>query len=109
MKKKDFEHFILRQLVPLLRKGQLVCMDNVNTHKNTEALHAIKDAGARVLFLPPYSPDLNPIEAAWAKLKHLVRKSFADDVNVLKNALRKAWSKINPSDVRGWFRYCGYL
>ena len=83
-------------------------MDNLNAHKNKKVRELIQAAGASILFLPPYSPDFNPIEAAWAKVKHLVRKYHARSVAMLRQAIYRAWRNVSANDVNGWFRYCGY-
>lgn len=106
---REFRRFIERQLIPHLRPGHIVCMDNLNAHKNAKVRQLIEGTGASILFLPPYSPDLNPIEAAWAKVKHLIRKRAARTVEQLRRTIYAAWKRISASDVRGWFRYCGYV
>ena len=83
-------------------------MDNLNAHKNLGVRKLIEGAGASVLFLPPYSPDFNPIEAAWAKLKHLVRKTSSGSIKELRQAIYAAWRRLSAADIAGWFRYCGY-
>ena len=105
---RDFRRFVEKKLVPVLRPGHVVCMDNLNAHKNKTVRELIEAAGARILFLPPYSPDFNPIEAAWAKMKHLIRKYSATCVIGLRNAIYRACCHLRPKDIRGWFRYCGY-
>ena len=105
---REFRNFVERRLVPKLRRGDIVCLDNLNAHKNKRTRELIEAAGATLLFLPPYSPDLNPIEAAWAKLKHLVRKLAPQTVGALRSAMRRAWNQITAKNTEGWFRYCGY-
>lgn len=105
---REFRRFVRKHLVPKLRPGQIVCMDNLNAHKNKEVRKLIEAAGASVLFLPPYSPDLNPIEAAWAKMKHLIRKYAATCVGSLRQAIYRACRHLRPADIKGWFKYCGY-
>ncbi len=83
-------------------------MDNLSAHKNKKVRELIEATGASILFLPPYSPDYNPIEAAWAKFKHLVRKYADQTVVELRQAIYRAWRKVSTNDVLGWFRYCGY-
>lgn len=83
-------------------------MDNLNAHKNLGVRALIENVGASILFLPPYSPDFNPIEAAWAKLKHLVRKARTTSIEELRQAIYAAWRKLSAEDIAGWFRYCGY-
>jgi transposase len=105
---KQFLGFIKKRLVPKLKPGQIVCMDNLAAHKSKTIRKLIEGAGCSVLFLPPYSPDLNPIEAAWAKLKHLIRKICPDTIEELRAAIYAAWRKISSNDIKGWFKYCGY-
>lgn len=105
---KEFRPFVKQRLVPKLRRGQIVCMDNLNAHKNLGVRELIEGVGASILFLPPYSPDFNPIEAAWAKLKHLVRKARSGTIKELRQAIYSAWRKLSAADIGGWFRYCGY-
>ena len=105
---REFRRFVARHLVPMLRPGHIVCMDNLNAHQNKRVRQLIEAAGATIVDLPPYSPDFNPIEAAWAKLKHLVRKYAAGSVTKLRQAIYRACRHISPWDAMGWFRYCGY-
>lgn len=105
---KEFLSFVKYRLAPKLRPGQIVCMDNLNAHKNRAARKLINAVGAEVLFLPPYSPEFNPIEAVWSKLKKLIRKSIPKDCKELKQAIAAAWRKISATDTAGYFRYCGY-
>lgn len=105
---RDFRRFVKQKLVPALRPGHVVCMDNLNAHKSRKVRELIESAGANILFLPPYSPDGGPIEAAWAKMKHLVRKYYATSVITLRHAIYRACRHLRPKDIHGWFRYCGY-
>jgi transposase len=95
-------------LAPTLEPGDIVIMDNLSVHKNLEARAAIKAAGAQVWDLPPYSPDLNPIEKMWSKVKALLRKEKARDPETLYHAIANAFAKISLSDTRNWFASCGY-
>lgn len=108
VKTRDFVLFVTRRLVPALRPGDVVVWDNINMHKNALVVAAIRNAGASILRLPRYSPDLNPIEAAWAKAKHWIRKLAPTTVADLKSAMRRALHRIRASDAVGWMRYCGY-
>lgn len=103
-----FETFVQHLLVPALKPGDIVVLDNVGAHKPAPALKRIRDAGARVMFLPPYSPDLNPIESCWSKLKLLLKKYEALTVATLDAAIARATELITPEDARGWFTHCGY-
>ena len=96
------------QLAPTLRAGQVVVMDNLSVHKRDGVRAAIEARGARLLFLPPYSPDLSPIEPAWSKIKHLVRKAAARSWVALLDAVAHAMRAVVPKDALGWFRHCGY-
>ena len=95
-------------LVPVLRPGQLVVMDNLAPHKAPEVRSLIEAAGCRLRLLPPYSPDLNPIEQCWSKLKALLRGAAARTKEALDEALTAALDAITPEDARGWFGQCGY-
>jgi transposase len=95
-------------LAPKLRQGDIVIWDNVRFHFAPEVLDAIKKVGARVEFLPPYSPDLNPIEEAWSKTKAFLRVAKARAFDVLIDALGAALRDISRSDCIGWFKHAGY-
>ena len=103
-----FLAYVEQVLVPVLVTGAIVIMDNVRVHKRAAAIAAIERAGARVLFLPPYSPDFNPIEHAWAKIKAIVRKHKAKTRAELEAAIATAMKAIVASDAVGWFEHCGY-
>ena len=108
MKSKDFIRF-LKRLGPRLRKGQRVCMDNLQAHKSETVKKLIRSFGAEPFYLPTYSPDLNPIEAAWSKIKHFARKEAAPSLPLLRKAIRNAFRSISSADAQGFFRYCGYV
>jgi len=101
--------FIEEVLVPQLRAGEIVLMDNVPTHKMAVLEQAIKSVGARVLFLPPYSPDCSPIENCWSKIKTILRGIGARTRTELEEALTKALAMLTLDDVVGWFAHCGYV
>ena len=103
-----FETFIERMLLRKLKPGDIVVLDNVGAHKTAEVRRLIRTAGARVLFLPPYSPDLNPIELCWSKLKALLRDFGARTRDALDDAIRRAMDLIDPHDASAWFSHCGY-
>lgn len=105
---KSFKSFVEKRLLPVLKKGDVVCWDNINLHKNKQIVAAIESVGASVLPIPPYSPDLNPIEAAWSYVKDWIRKHFPDSVTELKTLMRRALDRIKSMSVIGWFKYCGY-
>jgi transposase len=103
-----FVGFIEQFLVPTLRPGQVVIMDNLPAHKSAEVDRLIEAAGAKVLRLPPYSPDFNPIEMAISKTKTLLRKEAARTVQTLINAVGRCLSAITPDDAEHYIRHCGY-
>jgi len=91
-------------LCPALRPGDVVVMDNLSSHKVAGVRERIEAAGAELLYLPPYSPDLNPIEKAWAKLKHLLRTAKARTAEALEQAIAQLFPQIRPQDAQAWFR-----
>lgn len=103
-----FRAFVEQQLVPELKPGDVVVMDNLSAHRDKAAVDAIKAVGANVLFLPPYSPEFNPIEKLWAKLKTLVRRDQTDTREEFDDALARAMTAVTTEDILGWFRHCGY-
>lgn len=103
-----FVAFVQQQLVPALRPGDLVVMDNLSAHKTPRALAAIRAAGADVLFLPPYSPEFNPIERAWAKLKDILRRLPTLTRESFDKAVATAMGEISSEDIRGWTAFAGY-
>lgn len=103
-----FRAYVQEVLVPTLRVGDLVIMDNLAPHKNEQTIALIRQVGADVLFLPPYSPDLNPIEMMWSKIKALLRKAATRTHEDLLAALAQALEAVTASDARGWFAACGY-
>lgn len=103
-----FLEFVREHLVPILRSGDIVVMDNLRAHHATGVKEAIRAAGADVLYLPPYSPDLNLIELCWSKVKALLRLLGARTVSTLKQAVRDAIAGVTLSDAEGWFLHCGY-
>jgi len=103
-----FETFLVRVLARKLRPGDIVVLDNVGAHKAPSVRRIIETAGARVLFLPPYSPDLNPIAFAWSKLKALLKEFGARTQAALDAAIRRAMDLIGADDAGAWFCHCGY-
>jgi transposase len=100
--------FVEELLVPTLHRGDIVLMDNNPIHKLEDIEDAIEAAGAWVLFLPTYSPDLNPIENCWSKVKALLRSLKPRTLPDLLEALTAAFASITVLDILGWFRHCGY-
>lgn len=103
-----FLAFTREVLVPTLRPGQIVVMDNLSSHKVAGVREAIEATGAALVYLPPYSPDMNPIEPAWSKLKNFLRSFGARSHDALNVGVAMAITAITPSDCAGWFRHCGY-
>jgi transposase len=103
-----FEAYIREALCPTLRPGDVVIMDNLSPHKGAPALAQIAEVGAEVRFLPPYSPDLNPIEPMWSKVKAGLRKEEARTRSDLLKAIASSFETITSQDARNWFAHCGY-
>ncbi|MCA1554818.1 MAG: IS630 family transposase [Chloroflexi bacterium] len=109
MTQDAFETYVACVLAPSLRAGDVVLIDNLNVHKSEVAQSQIAARGARLEFLPPYSPDLNPIEQCWAKVKSVLRKMKARTLDELVEALCLAFESVTPADRRAWFTHCGYV
>lgn len=103
-----FDIYVREVLCPLLRPGQVVILDLLSVHKRKEVREAVEARGCEVLFLPGYSPDLNPIELAFSKLKEFVRRVEARTREALDDAIAAAVKTITLQDVIGWFRHAGY-
>ena len=103
-----FEAYVEQALAPGLRPGQVVVMDNLSAHKGGRVRELVEGAGCELLYLPPYSPDLNPIEEAFAKVKGLLRKAQARTCETLIEAMGPALAAVGPSDARGFFEHRGY-
>lgn len=95
-------------LCPKLKPEHVVVMDNLSVHRVPKVREKIEATGARLLYLPPYSPDLNPIEPCWSKTKQKLRALKARAVQALETATTTALATVLPADARGWFRHCGY-
>jgi transposase len=103
-----FETYIEKVLVPTLHKGRIVVMDNLSAHRPKGIRELIESRGCELLYLPSYSPDYNPIEEAFAKIKNLLRKAAARTKEALVEAIGVALSAISPKDARGFFEHAGY-
>ena len=103
-----FRAYVTDTLVPTLRRGDTVVLDNLGAHKVSDVREAIEAAGARLLYLPPYSPDFNPIEQAFAKLKALLRSAAARTVSDLWQAIRQAFACFSPEECRNYITAAGY-
>ena len=102
-----FSASVQHVLVPTLKKGDLVIMDNLRAHKVSGIREAIEARGARLVYLPPYSPDLSPIERCWSKLKTALRARGARTRRALEHALKQALPPITKADAVAWFAHCG--
>lgn len=103
-----FETYVARVLVPELRPGDIVVMDNLSSHKGPQVRIMIEDAGASLLYLPPYSPDFNPIENAFAKLKALLRKAAERTVRGLWTTIGRLVDCFKPAECINYFTAAGY-
>jgi transposase len=108
MDRRIFETYVETQLVPTLEKGDIVIMDNLPAHKSPIAEKAILDRGAQVLFLPPYSPDLNPIEMAFSKLKAHLRARAVRTIDQLWKAIGQICDLFQPEECKNYFTAAGY-
>jgi transposase len=105
---ESFRAYVQAVLVPTLQPGDIVVMDNLSPHKSDPTLALINQAGAEVLFLPAYSPDLNPIELMWSKVKSWLRGAEARTHAELIAAIGQALVRVTPQDALNWFAHCGY-
>lgn len=108
MNGRAFLAYVRQVLMPTLRPGDLVVLDNLSSHKAAGVREAIEQAGARLMYLPPYSPDLNPIELAFSKLKWLLRSAAERTVDALWSRLGQLLDTFPPQQCRNYFRHCGY-
>lgn len=106
--KERFLSFVAGVLAPSLREGDLVVMDNLSAHRADGVAEAVEARGASVAYLPPYSPDLNPIEKMWSKVKASLRAAGARTAEGLAAATAAAMASVTATDCRGWFESCGY-
>jgi putative transposase len=103
-----FRLYVETMLVPTLRPGDIVILDNLGSHKSKAVRRAIRSAGAKLFFLPKYSPDLNPIEQFFAKLKHLLRKAAARTADAVCDAIGQILDTVTPQECRNYFAEAGY-
>ena len=104
-----FRTYVREILAPQLRRGDVVVMDNLTPHKASGVREAIESAGAELRYLPPYSPDFNPIENMWSKIKGKLRSLAARSIESLHDAIGTALATITSDDCIGFFRHCGYI
>ncbi len=103
-----FEAYLERVLAPTLRPKQIVVMDNLSSHRGGRVKEIVETRGCEIVYLPPYSPDFNPIEQAFSKIKGLLRKAQARSREALIEAMGRALDAVSARDVRGFFKHCGY-
>jgi transposase len=104
-----FEAYIEHILGPNLRPGDIVVLDNLSEHKDKHLIELYDSLGMKLLFLPAYSPDLNPIEKMWSKIKSILRESATETPDGLFEAIQKAFTHVTPENAQGWFESCGYF
>lgn len=107
--REAFDVFVPEGLVPTLRPGDVVVLDNLSVHQSLRARQAVEAAGARLVFLPPYSPDFNPIEQAFAKLKQGLRAAGARTTETVMAATQELYPRITATDARGYYHHAGYF
>lgn len=103
-----FKRYLETDLLPHLNGNSVLVMDNMKSHRAKAVKELLDSSGIRYIYLPPYSPDLNPIEKLWSKVKALLRKFKARTLDALPDALQHAFHNVSPSNCSGWFRSCGY-
>jgi len=106
--RRAFEAFVQKILVPTLRPGDLVVLDNLSSHKGERTPALIRAAQAEVVYLPPYSPDLNPIENAFSKIKQALRSLACRSVETLWTSMQSVLDRVTQQDAKGFFKHCGY-
>jgi transposase len=104
---ESFRAFVRRVLAPVLRPKDVVVWDNLSAHQAPDLVEAVEEVGASFLALPPYAPDLSPIEPCWSKVKQHLRKAKARTEAALDKAVAEAFARITADDARGWFQKCG--
>ncbi len=105
---ETFRTYVEKLLVPTLKPGDIVLMDNLGSHKGKAVRQAIRSVGAKLFFLPKYSPDLNPIEQLFAKLKHLLRKAAARTLEAVCSAIGQLLDSFTPQECANYFKNSGY-
>ena len=103
-----FMAFIEKFLLKKLRPGQIIFLDNIKFHKAERIRQMVESAGAKLVFLPPYSPDFSPIENMWSKIKHFIKKLMPRTEEEFHSALCSALNQLNDDDFEGWYEHCGY-
>ncbi len=103
-----FVNWLTKKLLPKLKRGDVLVLDNLNAHHDPRVAPACRDHGVRVLYLPPYSPDFNPIEPGWALQKQVVKRVAPRQPDALRRVARRARYRVTPRHCRGWFEHAGY-
>ena len=103
-----FEAFIYQKLVPQLWAGACVMMDNCSIHLGEMVRESIETVGAKLIYLPPYSPDFSPIENCWSKVKNIMKRRTVGSYEELSEAIDEGFARVTPEDIRGWFTHCCY-
>ena len=103
-----FKRYLETDLLPHLNENSVLIMDNMKSHYAKAVKNLLDSSGVRYIYLPPYSPDLNPIEKLWSKVKAFLRKFKARTLDALPNAIQNAFHAVTVSDCSGWFCFCGY-
>jgi transposase len=103
-----FREYVRQVLLPTLKPGDIIVLDNLSAHKDIEAKKLVESKGATLKFLPPYSPDLNPIEMMWSKVKEYLRAAKARKTGELIEAIASALSSVTVDNIRGWVKKSGY-
>lgn len=101
-----FLSFVQHFLLPFLDASKVVILDNASAHDNKQALELMEQTGAKILFLPPYSPQMNPIELAWSQIKHFLKKSIPRTLEELYEAMRSALNILTPQNAEAYFKHC---
>jgi transposase len=109
MDETAFAVYVEQVLAPTLRRGDIVVLDNLSAHKGERIRQLVEGRGARLEYLPPYSPDFNPIELCWSKIKTALRAAKARTLDALLDAMADALRSVSRSDIRAWFAHCGYV
>ena len=109
IERKMFRAYMQEMLLPTLKYGDIVILDNLSTHKDTDTVDYFAAHGVTILYLPAYSPDLNPIEQMWSKVKGLLRELACETSDSLFEAIRTAFEQITPKNAQGWFKHSGYF
>jgi len=109
LNKELFSEYIKSFLKPMLSEDDILILDGCSVHKSALVLKTFEDCGINAIFLPPYSPDLNPIELFWSKVKSFLKKAKARTQEALDKAICEAFEWVSESDIIGWFKHCGYI